>query len=182
MRRATVLVIAAALSLLAGAAFAIWGPRFSTRDRGPRSARPGAAVGSPAATPLAFHELLAAGPELAPSAKARALDGKRVRVVGFMAEMEEPILGAFYLVARPLRLDESGGGTGDLPLSSILVAVPGAEGTIIPHAEGALEGTGVLEVGNRADDQGRVSNFRLRLDPDERLALLRATPAATFKN
>jgi hypothetical protein len=119
---------------------------------------------------------------LAPSAKARALDGKRVRVIGFMAEMEEPIRGAFYLVARPTRLDESGGGTGDLPLDSILVAVPGSEAKLIPHVEGALEGTGVLEVGNRADAQGRVSNFRLRLDPDERLALSGQTGGTTFKN
>lgn len=129
-------------------------------------------VSQPAGTaaPLEFRELLDSGPALRPSAKALALHGKRVRVVGFMAEMEEPIPGAFYLVPRPLRLDESGGGTGDLPLESILVVVPGAEGRALPHVQGPLEGIGVLDVGNRADAQGRVSNFRLSLAASEAVA------------
>jgi len=122
------------------------------------------------AASLEFRELLDSGATLRPSTKALALHGQRVRVVGFMAEMEEPMKGAFYLVPRPMRLDESGGGTGDLPLESILVVVPGAEGKALPHVEGPLEGVGVLDVGNRADDQGRVSNFRLSLDPSRTIA------------
>jgi hypothetical protein len=88
--------------------------------------------------------------------------------------------GVFYLVPQPIHLDESGGGTGDLPLQTILVDVPGAAGKSIPHVRGALEGIGVFEVGNRADDQGRVSNFRLHLDPDDRLTQgPKATPTPT---
>jgi hypothetical protein len=123
----------------------------------------------PAAS-LEFRELLDPGAVLRPSAKALALQGKRVRVVGFMAEMEEPIQGAFYMVPCPMRLDESGAGTGDLPLESILVVVPGVEGKALPHVEGPLEGVGVLDVGNRADQQGRVSNFRLSLDSPRAVA------------
>lgn len=99
-----------------------------------------------------------------------------------MVEMEEPLRGAIYLAPRPLRLDESGAGTGDLPLESVLVEVPGFENRVIPHVEGALEGTGIFEVGNRADDQGRVSNFRLRLDPDQRLVQPPAAVAAASQN
>lgn len=140
--------------------------------RGARPAAPnpsGASPEAPAAS-LEFRELLDTGATLRPSAKALALHGKRVRVVGFMAEMEEPVQGAFYLVPRPMRLDESGAGTGDLPLESILVVVPGAEDKALPHLEGPLEGIGVLDVGNRADEQGRVSNFRLSLDRPARVA------------
>jgi hypothetical protein len=135
-----------------------------------------------AATTLAFPELLEPGPKLRPSPKALALNGKRTRIVGFMAETEEPMAGAFYLVSHPTHLDESGGGTGDLPLDSVLIAVPGAEGKAIPYVEGALEGVGVLEVGNRADQHGRVSNFRLRLDPDKRLMPASVAVTATASN
>jgi hypothetical protein len=118
---------------------------------------------------LPLGELVDSGAELRPSRRAQALNGQRVRLVGYMAELEEPLRGAFYLVPHPIQLDESGAGTGDLPLQSVLVQVPGLAGKPIPHVRGALEGIGVFEVGNRADDQGRVSNFRLLLDPDDRL-------------
>jgi hypothetical protein len=177
MRRVSIPAVATGVLLLTGLAVALRSARFSSADRSAQLIH-----GGDTAAPLEFRDLLDSGPKLQPSAKATALDGKRVRVVGFMAEMEEPIPGAFYLVPRPIRLDESGAGTGDLPLESILIAVPGSEGKIIPHAEGALEGIGLLEVGNRADDQGRVSNFRLRLDPDQRLAQAHAAAATSSKN
>lgn len=162
--------------MLAGAALALWTSRSSSRSQGNHA--PVAAF----APALEFRELLDTGPTLRPSAKALAHAGKRVRLVGFMADMEEPMHGAVYLVPRPIHLDESGAGTGDLPLESVLIEVPGGDGRAIPHAEGALEAIGVLEVGNRADDQGRVSNFRLRLDPDQRLAQPRAAVATASKN
>jgi len=177
MGRLSILAVATGALLLTGVAVAVRIAHSSAAHRSARIVR-----SSDSAAPLEFRELLDSGPRLQPSAKATALEGKRVRVVGFMAEMEEPIQGAFYLVPRPIKLDESGAGTGDLPLESILIAVPGSEGKVIPHAEGALEGIGVLEVGNRADDQGHVSNFRLRLDPDQRLAQAHAAAAASSKN
>jgi hypothetical protein len=179
MRAKPILLVTASGLLLVGAAVAV--RAFQTPQVS--FARHPAADLSPAlepAVPLAFAELLDPGPALRPSAKALALDGKRVRIVGFMADMEEPMAGAFYLVPRPIKLDESGAGTGDLPLESLLVEVVQAEGRVLPHADGALEGTGVLEVGNRADDHGRSSNFRLRLDPDQRLAhAAKAAPSTT---
>jgi hypothetical protein len=167
MRRPPIPVLAAAAVLsIVGGAVAVVTIRSAAAHRATGSG-PNLVAPKGPASPLEFRELFAAGPALKPSAKALALDGKRVRIVGFMAEMEEPIEGAFYLVPRPIKLDESGGGTGDLPLESVLIAVPGAEGKLLPHVDGALEGTGVLEVGNRADERGRVSNFRLRLDQAE---------------
>jgi hypothetical protein len=114
---------------------------------------------------LRFQELFEAGKTaLEPSSKARDLAGKHVRMTGFVAEMELPPKGAFYLVPRPVHCDEAGGGTADLPSESVLVIVPSARGAEMPHRAGLLEVSGVFEVGNRPDDDGRVSGFRIVLD------------------
>jgi len=157
------------LSLLADGATAFWKSRSNEAGRDLTDSAP-LTYTIMASTPLALRELLEPGPKLRPSEKALSLNGQRVNLVGFMARMEEPILGGFYLVPRPLSLDESGAGTGDLPSESVLVLVPGSEGKAVAHVPGALEGTGILEVGNHTDAEGRVSNFRLKLDPDQRLA------------
>jgi len=167
MRNARVPVLAAGAALFVGGAIATVMARSSTANS-TAVAAPNLIVQTGPASPLEFRELFEPGPSLEPSAKALALDGKRVRIVGFMAEMEEPLQGAFYLVPRPMKLDESGAGTGDLPLESVLIAVGGSEEKPLPHVSGALEGIGVLEVGNRADERGRVSNFRLRVTATSR--------------
>jgi hypothetical protein len=41
-------------------------------------------------------------------------------MVGFMAELELPLRGAFFLTPRPLHGDEAGGGTAELPLDAAL--------------------------------------------------------------
>jgi hypothetical protein len=87
-----------------------------------------------------------------------------VRLVGFMAQLELPPRGAFYLVPRPVRCDESGAGTADLPPESVLVLSASSAGRVVPFLAGALELTGTLELGNQPDSEGRVSAFRLRLD------------------
>lgn len=161
--RPILVAVVAVLLLMAGGSVALLGAKTSSvAPPSPSQSAAGQAVSE--ATQLAFNELLDPGPKLKPSDKARSLVGKRVRLVGFMAELEEPLDSAFYLVARPIRLDESGAGTADLPLDSVLVVVPGADGQKIPYVAGALEGTGVLEVGNHTDSAGRISNFRLRLE------------------
>lgn len=122
------------------------------------------AAAAPDAPTLELRELFEPGPGLRPSRKTAAFDGRRVRLVGFMAEMELPPTGAFYLVPRPVQCDEAGGGTADLPPESVLVTVPWMAGKTLPHLPGAVEVTGTLAVGNRSDAEGRVSNFRLRLE------------------
>jgi len=123
----------------------------------------------PEPVPLEFREILLRGPKAELSAKVRGLAGKRVRMVGFMAHMEEPTAGAFYLVSRPLHCAEDGAGTGDLPLDAMLVIVRSSAGQEIPFYPGQLSVSGVLEVGHQSDAEGRASFFRLVLDRPEDL-------------
>ena len=134
---------------------------------------PRAVTVAPAA-PLAFGEILETGERLAPSRRVLDLAGKRVRLVGFMAQMELPPRGGFYLTARPVHCDEAGGGTADLPPDSVRVVVRSARGDEVPFLKGPIEITGELEVGNAVDDEGRVSAFRLVLDrPTEANGMVR---------
>lgn len=189
MRHSALLLSAGAL-LLSGAAAGYYGARATSEGSArvallpatglpgrlppstPRDERAGSGArglddavnGLPPALPLAWSELLEPGASLAPSAKIRALAGQRVRLVGFMAEMELPIPGAFYLVPEPVECDEAGGGTADLMPTSVLVLSESARGQVVPHVPGALDVTGVLEVGNQPGPGGRMSALRLRLD------------------
>jgi hypothetical protein len=160
MRRSIVAVIVGA-AVVGGGAYAIW-PRRSAEPVLPAQATEPAAPA--AAEKLDQREIFEPGPVLRPSAKATRLVGKRVRMVGFMARMEVPPKGGFYLVPRPVHADEGGGGTADLPPQSVLVVSRSAAGQELPHIEGAVEVIGTLELGNRADEDGRVSAIRLVLD------------------
>ena len=112
---------------------------------------------------LAFSDIFVAEsrpPELSPTLISAA--GKRVRMVGFMAHMDQPPAGAFYLTSRPVSCDEMGAGTGDLPIDAIRVNVVPApkEVTFVP---GPIEVTGVLELGRQEESDGAVSHIRLVL-------------------
>ena len=134
-------------------------PAFAVRQRAARQAR------LSGAEPLAFGELFESSPrELKPTAKLLGLDGKRVKMVGYMAQLEEPLSGAFYLAPRPTVCGEGGAGTGDLPPEVVRVEVRSRRGKPVPFIPGLLEVTGVLEVGNRAEEDGSVSAIRLVLD------------------
>ncbi len=113
---------------------------------------------------LEFRELLEPGPKAEPSEKVRGLKGKRVRIIGFMAHMEDSPRGAFYLVPRPLHCAEDGAGTGDLPPAAIRVVVRSSAGEEIPFYPGTVSVTGILDLGHQADDEGRASFFRILLD------------------
>lgn len=161
MRRSVVAVVAGAVLVGAGA-YAIWPRRAAEPVSAAQAVEPAAQV--PPAETLDLREIFEPGPVLEPSARATRLAGKRVRMVGFMAHMELPPKGAFYLVPRPVHADEAGGGTADLPPQTVLVISRSAAGRQVPHIEGAVEVTGTLELGNRADEEGRVSAIRLVLD------------------
>ncbi len=124
---------------------------------------------------LTFDQILESGAgRVRLSARLHELESRRVRMVGFMPQMEIPPRGAFYLCPRPLFLDEGGGGTADLPPNAVRVvvrSVPGGEVAFIP---GPLEVTGVLEIGRREETDGAVSFVRLILDRPED-----ATPSAS---
>ncbi len=122
------------------------------------------------ATPLSFREFFDPSPrELTPSARLLELNGKRVKLVGFMAKMELPPRGAFYLTPEPIVCDESGGGTADLPPNAVYVLVRSLPDEEVPWAPRALEVTGVLEIGHRVEPDGRSTHVRLTLDRPEDL-------------
>lgn len=119
---------------------------------------------------LEFREVLQPGPKAEPSEKVRGLQGKRVRMIGFMAHMEDAPRGAFYLVSRPLHCAEDGAGTGDLPPDAVRVVVRSSAGEEIPFYPGLLEISGLLQLGHEADEEGRTSFYRIVLDRPEDLA------------
>jgi hypothetical protein len=102
--------------------------------------------------------------DLRPSDRIQQLAGKRVRVEGFMARMEQPPSGAFWLCRTPLDIDEGGAGTGDLPIESILVVLTPASERQIPPLRGPLRVEGKLEVGRKQAPDGTLSLFRIVLD------------------
>jgi hypothetical protein len=159
MRRKVVVALVGLLAV--GSALVLGASASSSSDRG-RTAK--AAADRDDVPSMQVRDLLEAGPELRPSKAALALSGKRVRLVGYMADMELPPRGALYLVPQPVRCDEAGGGTADLPLESVLVQVASAPQRSFSHVPGPLEAVGTLYVGNETDEQGNGSNFRLKLD------------------
>lgn len=102
--------------------------------------------------------------ELKPSARLLALNGKHVRLIGFMVQMENAPSGAFYLCEHPIFCDEEGGGNADLPPESVLVLVSSYSGKTISFIPGALEVTGTLNYGREEGPDGQISFIRLILD------------------
>lgn len=104
-----------------------------------------------------------AGAQVAPEVS--ALGGQRVRVVGYMARMEDEVpRGCLYLARAPVETEEGGGGTGDLPPGTLRVEIPRLAGEEIEWVPGPLEVTGVLQVGRAEDEAGRVSWLRVVVD------------------
>lgn len=132
--------------------------------QGKEASRPVAAK-RPEVPRLAFGEFFeASSQEISPSPRLLALSGQRVKLVGFMAKMEIPPKGAFYLAPRPVSCDEAGGGNADLPPEAVYVVVRSSSGQEIPHTPRALEVTGLLEVGYHVEEDDRVTHIRLLLD------------------
>ncbi len=97
--------------------------------------------------------------------KLKSLNGKRVRLVGYMVGRDAPQTGAFILAGRPYRIEDNEDGLSGLPANVVRVTVPGSEKTIIPFTARPLLLTGVLSVGNREEKDGSVWLARLVLDP-----------------
>lgn len=98
--------------------------------------------------------------------KLLALDGRRVRIVGYMAQQEEPHPGFFILAPVPVNVAEASDGMADdLPPATLVVHLPAAQAhTVAKHQPGLLAVTGTLSVGNREEADGRISMVRLQLD------------------
>ena len=96
----------------------------------------------------------------------KALDGRRVRILGYMVAQCAPIPGQFMLTATPQTTHEHEYGLcDDLPAATLFVIMQEKQSEIVPHTPGLLLLTGVLNLGTREEPDGRVSTVRLLLDP-----------------
>lgn len=106
---------------------------------------------------------------LALSEKVQGLNGKRVRILGYMVRQNPPTPGRLLLAPFPVQLhDEEYGLADDLPPSTVHVFVAEKGEQPVPFTPGLLLLTGRLEVGNREEADGRISTVRLHLDPPKK--------------
>ena len=100
------------------------------------------------------------------SEKLRRLNGCRVRLLGYMVREERPAFGRLLLAPFPAQIHAHDCELADdLPASIVHVFVPDAQGKALPFTPKLLLLTGALTVGNRSEDDGRISVVRLSLDP-----------------
>lgn len=128
-------------------------------------------------TELKFRDMfkLPVGPRgLEPNSTLFALDGKRVRMIGYMVQQEPLPTSSFLLAPLPVQIsDEDEPLADDLPPSTVSVIVPGAETKSIRSLPGLIQITGVLHVGAQTDvASGRVSSAQITLDAPLVRALL----------
>ena len=96
----------------------------------------------------------------------RRLDGKRVRILGYMVQPEKPVPGMFVLTAMPVRVNEERFGD-DLPPAALFISMPKDRGQVVPYTPELMLLTGTLSVGNREEADDRVSTVRLALEIPE---------------
>jgi hypothetical protein len=114
--------------------------------------------------PITFDDLAPAsrGQRFLP--RTLALNGHLVRITGYVAAMEQPLEGTFYLCPVPLFLDEGGAGTGDLPPDAVRVSVAGRDRWTLPSVPRPVDVVGRLDLGYREEPDGQVSWVRLRVE------------------
>ena len=118
---------------------------------------------------------------LVPTGSFLALDGKRVRMVGYMIALTPPTADAFMFAPLPAAVATHDEGLADdIPATSIYVRLPrfaATSGTAepgIPQVQGLLVISGTLIVGTYTDAiTGRVFPASLELDPEPRRAFMR---------
>jgi hypothetical protein len=120
-------------------------------------------------TELKFRDVfkLPVGPKgLEPTDKLLALDGKRVRIVGYMVKQNPAPKGAFLLSPLPVMLgDEDEALADDLPATTLRVELDKTRDLPVPLLPGLLQVTGTLHVGMRVDPaSGRSMPAQLVLD------------------
>lgn len=133
-------------------------------------------------TELRFRDLIRhpVGPRgLEASDALRALDGRHVRIVGFMVQQATPVPGRFLLSPLPAAIgDDDEGLADDVPpaLLEVVLATPAA--TVV-HMTGLLQISGTLELGpHEAPGNPRIAFARIHPDAPTAKALAEAAPAA----
>lgn len=120
-------------------------------------------------TDLRFNEIyrLPIGPAgLEFTEKVRSLDGKKIRLAGYMVKQSRPMPWTLLLSPIPMTLHESHYGFAeDLPPQTVHAFTERTITPILPHTPGLMLLTGRLELGAREEPDGRVSHVRLFVDP-----------------
>lgn len=108
---------------------------------------------------------------LAYTPKFQALDGRRIRICGYMVRQQTRTPGLFLLTPLPVMTDEPEYGACDeLPAATLHVLVPDRARQFVTLVPGRLVLTGRLQVGPLTTADGRLSVARLILDPAPALA------------
>jgi hypothetical protein len=95
-----------------------------------------------------------------------SLDGKRVRILGFMVKHPQATPWTLTLAPMPLAIHEKDFGQAeDLPPATVRVILPRNPSPVTPFTPGLMLLTGRLEVGDHEEADGRRSLVRLHLDP-----------------
>lgn len=98
--------------------------------------------------------------------KLRSLEGRRIRILGYMARQAKPVDRCFLFTPLPLTLNEiEYGHADDLPATTLHVFTTDDAPAQTPYTPGPLLLTGKLGLGNRLESDGRTSTVRLFLDP-----------------
>ncbi|MBI4626780.1 MAG: hypothetical protein HY736_26615 [Verrucomicrobia bacterium] len=106
------------------------------------------------------------------SAKLRALDGRLVRLTGYMVREQEHSPGLFLFAGRPATVETKGLCAVDTaPPTAVHVLLPSDADRRVPYRPGRIVLLGRIELGPRLEVDGRNSTVRLVLD---------ATSAAQF--
>ena len=120
---------------------------------------------------------------LEPTEKLLGLNGKRVRVFGYMVNAEDPSPGPFILAPLAVSMAEKEDGPADdMPATVAFVHVENGKDWVVPHVPGLLKLTGILSLGPKEEPDGRVSAVRLLADADlSRKLLAQGAPGRSKK-
>lgn len=132
----------------------------------------------------------------------KSMDGKRVRIVGYMVKedptacnsclntadakkrrlpawMEAIVPGRMMLTPYPAAVSHSHYALADdLPPQTVFIEVPELIGEMVPYTPGVLALTGTISVGNKSEMDNRISIVRLKLDPRPK-AVAKEPPVST---
>lgn len=105
------------------------------------------------------------------SEKLTNLNGKRVRLLGYMVRQDGGQPGKFLFTAIPVQLhDHDAAFADDLPPATVHVSVPDSANRAVPYYPGLMLLTGILSVGHFEEADGRTSLVRLAADPPDQRA------------
>lgn len=120
-------------------------------------------------TDLKFSEMikLPIGPKgTEPTERLLALHGKKVRLVGYMAQQSDPARGKLILTPNQIMVGEADESlSDDVPGNAVFVHLTATHANkVIPNLRGLLQLTGTLQVGALDEGNGRISSIRLLID------------------